>query len=55
MADSYLLHCNIAVQRSELVQKAANGKNHPGHWWAGRSRPVAGVSEAPENASLGTQ
>ncbi len=27
LADSCLSHCNIVLQRSELVQKAANGKN----------------------------
>ena len=29
LADSRLSHCNIIVQRSELVQKAVNGKNRP--------------------------
>ena len=29
MADSCLSHRNIVLQRSELVQKAANGKNRP--------------------------
>ncbi len=29
LADSCLSQCNIVLQRSELVQKAANGKNRP--------------------------